>query len=59
MREFLAGFLNMRQRRENLPKDYYDVQSAAYMEAKAGLTKAERVVLRELGFVVHVEHPHK
>ena len=59
MREFLAVFLNMRQRREGKPKEYYDVQSAAYMEAKAGLTKAERVVLRELGFVVHVEHPHK
>lgn len=59
MREFLAVFLNMKQRREGLTKEYYDVQSTAYMEAKAGLTKAERVVLRELGFVVHVEHPHK
>ena len=59
MREFLAVFLNMQQRREGLVKEYYDVQSATYMEAKASLTKAERVVLRELGFVVHVEHPHK
>lgn len=59
MREFLSVFLNMRQRREGLTKEYYDVQSTTYMEAKAGLTKAERVVLRELGFVVHVEHPHK
>ena len=59
MREFLAVFLNMHQRREGEPHEYYDVQSAAYMEAKAELTKAERTVLRELGFVVHVEHPHK
>ena len=59
MREFLAVFANMHQRREGKPKEYYDVTSAAYMEAKAELTRAERIMLRELGFTLHVEHPHK
>eukprot|EP01047_Picozoa_sp_COSAG01_P078488 COSAG01_NODE_14519_length_1444_cov_1.747212_2_plen_210_part_00 len=59
MREFLVIFQNMHQRREGKPKEYYDVTSTQYMEAKAELTKAERVMLRELGFTVHVEHPHK
>ena len=59
MRQFIAIFQNIMQRREGGALRYFDVTSTAYMEAKAELTKAERVVLRELGFTVHVEHPHK
>lgn len=59
MREFLAVFQNMHQRSKGEPLTYFDVQSAAYADAKAELTKAERKMLLELGFLTHIEHPHK
>ncbi len=30
-----------------------------YERMKAEMVRAERHLLREMGFVVHVEHPHK
>ncbi len=30
-----------------------------YEEMKAELIRVERLMLREFGFIVHVEHPHK
>lgn len=35
------------------------VLDAAYLELKNQVIKAERRVLKELGFCVHVKHPHK
>ncbi len=35
------------------------VLDAAYIELKNHVIKAERRVLKELGFCVHVKHPHK
>ena len=32
---------------------------AGYISMKAQVIKAERRVLKELGFCVHVKHPHK
>jgi len=32
---------------------------AAYVNTKAQVIKTERRVLKELGFCVHVKHPHK
>lgn len=30
-----------------------------YEELKGELIRVERMILREFGFIVHVEHPHK
>jgi len=35
------------------------VLDAAYIDLKNQIIKAERRVLKELGFCVHVKHPHK
>ena len=35
------------------------VLDAAYIDLKNHVIKAERRVLKELGFCVHVKHPHK
>lgn len=38
------------------PMDYF---STAYFNIKNNVIKAERRILKELGFCVHVKHPHK
>lgn len=35
------------------------ILDAAYIRMKNDVTLAERRVLKELGFCVHVKHPHK
>lgn len=59
MRNFLSVFLNMKQRREGLPLEYWDITTPEYAVAKEDVVQAERRILRELGFVTHVEHPLK
>ena len=35
------------------------ILDASYIRLKSDVTLAERRVLKELGFCVHVKHPHK
>ncbi|KAF8660537.1 hypothetical protein HU200_057641 [Digitaria exilis] len=46
-------------RRENLPIEYLDVFSKKYSELRHDLIRTERHLLKEMGFICHVEHPHK
>jgi len=39
-----------------IPMDYYGTQ---YLNIKNDVIKSERRILKELGFCVHVKHPHK
>uniref|UniRef100_A0A803MST1 Cyclin-L1-1 n=1 Tax=Chenopodium quinoa TaxID=63459 RepID=A0A803MST1_CHEQI len=49
-RQVLIVFHRMECRRENSPK---------YSELKMDLIRTERHLLKEMGFICHVEHPHK
>jgi len=52
-------FHRMECRRENLPIEYLDVFSKKYSELRHDLIRTERHLLKEMGFICHVEHPHK
>ncbi|ERN16839.1 cyclin-L1-1 isoform X2 [Amborella trichopoda] len=52
-------FQRMECRRENLPIEHLDPFSKKYAELKMDLNKTERHLLKEMGFICHVEHPHK
>lgn len=52
-------FHRMECRRENLPIEYLDVFSSKYSELRHDLIRTERHLLKEMGFICHVEHPHK
>ncbi|XP_043708004.1 cyclin-L1-1 isoform X2 [Telopea speciosissima] len=54
----LMVFHRMECRRENLPLEHLDI-SKKYSELKTDLTRTERHLLKEMGFICHVEHPHK
>jgi hypothetical protein len=41
------------------PESPMDFFSNSYFNLKNGIIKAERRILKELGFCVHVKHPHK
>ncbi|KAL8235846.1 hypothetical protein R6Q59_016927 [Mikania micrantha] len=58
-RHILNVFYRMECRRENLPIQHLDAFSEKYSELKMDLIRSERHLLRELGFICHVEHPHK
>ncbi|XWS07907.1 hypothetical protein CRYUN_Cryun41cG0032400 [Craigia yunnanensis] len=49
----------MECRRENLPIEHLDLYSKKFSDLKAELSRTERHILKEMGFVCHVEHPHK
>ncbi|XP_010914382.1 cyclin-L1-1 isoform X2 [Elaeis guineensis] len=55
----LIVFHRMECRRENLPIEHLDVSSKKYADLKNDLIKTERHLLKEMGFICHVEHPHK
>ncbi|KAL7081515.1 hypothetical protein ACP275_14G044400 [Erythranthe tilingii] len=55
----LIVFRRMECRRENLPVEHLDTSSEKYADLKEDLIRTERHVLKEMGFVCHVEHPHK
>ncbi|XP_009757409.1 cyclin-L1-1-like [Nicotiana sylvestris] len=57
--EGLNVFHRMECRRENLPLEHLDTSSKKYDDMKADLIRTERHILIELGFIGHVEHPHK
>nr|XP_009412076.1 PREDICTED: cyclin-L1-1 isoform X2 [Musa acuminata subsp. malaccensis] len=52
-------FHRMECRRESLPVELLDVLSKKYTELKNDLVRTERHLLKEMGFICHVEHPHK
>jgi len=52
-------FHRMECRRENLPIEYLDICSKKYSELRHDLIRTERHLLKEMGFICHVEHPHK
>ncbi|VFQ87504.1 unnamed protein product [Cuscuta campestris] len=58
-RQVLTIFHRLECRRENLPIEHFDTNSKKYVELKADLVRTERHLLKEMGFVCHVEHPHK
>ncbi|XP_057502212.1 cyclin-L1-1-like isoform X1 [Actinidia eriantha] len=58
-RQVLIVFHRMECRRENLPVEHLDPFSKKYAELKMDLNKTERHLLKEMGFICHVEHPHK
>ncbi|XP_023883313.1 cyclin-L1-1 [Quercus suber] len=58
-RQVLVVFHRMECRRENLPIEHLEVGSQKYHDLKTDLSRTERHILKEMGFVCHVEHPHK
>ncbi|XP_009626704.1 cyclin-L1-1 [Nicotiana tabacum] len=58
-RQVLNVFHRMECRRENLPLEHLDTSSKKYVDLKADLIRTERHLLKEMGFICHVEHPHK
>jgi len=42
-----------------LPIEFLDVFSKKYSELRHDLIRTERHLLKEMGFICHVEHPHK
>ncbi|KAL1547784.1 Cyclin-L1-1 [Salvia divinorum] len=58
-RQILIVFHRMECRRENLPIEHLDTSSKRYVDLKADLIRTERHLLKEMGFICHVEHPHK
>ncbi|ONI04657.1 hypothetical protein PRUPE_6G333200 [Prunus persica] len=58
-RQVIIVFHRMECRRENLPIEPLDPYSKKYSDLKMELSKAERHILKEMGFICHVEHPHK
>lgn len=58
VRDVLNAFHHLEQlRRKQAPEPL--LLDHAYMGLKNQVIKAERRVLKELGFCVHVKHPHK
>ncbi|KAG2722391.1 hypothetical protein I3760_02G126500 [Carya illinoinensis] len=58
-RQVLIVFHRMECRRENLPIEHLEVGSQKYHDLKTDLSRTERHILKEMGFICHVEHPHK
>ncbi|KAM7472736.1 hypothetical protein LguiA_010919 [Lonicera macranthoides] len=58
-RHVLNVFHRMECRRENLPIEHLDSYSKKYSDLKMDLIRTERHLLKEMGFICHVEHPHK
>lgn len=55
----LNVFNRVECRRENKPLELLDPFSKRYEELKVDLIRTERHLLKEMGFICHVEHPHK
>ncbi|KAK1267505.1 Cyclin-L1-1 [Acorus gramineus] len=58
-RQVIMVFHRMECRRENLSIEHMDAVSKKYAELKMDLNRTERHLLKEMGFICHVEHPHK
>ncbi|KAK3023657.1 hypothetical protein RJ639_043538 [Escallonia herrerae] len=58
-RHVLNVFHRMECRRESLPIEHLDPHCKKSVDLKMELIKTERHILKEMGFICHVEHPHK
>ncbi|CAK9143118.1 unnamed protein product [Ilex paraguariensis] len=58
-RHVLIVFHRMECRREGLPIEHLEPTSQKYIDLKPDLIRTERHLLKEMGFICHVEHPHK
>jgi hypothetical protein len=61
-RDLLNVFHRLNQRREKAPGEPMEALeplSRLYEEMKTDLIRTERHLLKEMGFICHVEHPHK
>ncbi|KAF9612877.1 hypothetical protein IFM89_004293 [Coptis chinensis] len=59
-RHVILVFNRMECRRGNLPiEHHFDNRSDNYKNLKVDLIEKERHLLKEMGFICHVEHPHK
>ncbi|XWS56466.1 hypothetical protein CRYUN_Cryun09bG0087700 [Craigia yunnanensis] len=56
---FFVVFHRMEYRRDNLSIEHLDLYSKKFSDLKAELSRTERHILKEMGFVCHVEHPQK
>ena len=59
MRDVLSVFMHLEQKRKKLTPQPTNVYSERYSAYKDRLIKAEREILKELGFILYTEHPHK
>ncbi|KHN16159.1 Cyclin-L1-1 [Glycine soja] len=58
-RQVIIVFHRMECRREDFPMEHLDLYSKKYVDLKMELSRTERHILKEMGFICHVEHPHK
>ncbi|XP_040869009.1 cyclin-L1-1-like isoform X1 [Glycine max] len=58
-RQVIIVFHRMECRRESFPMEHLDLYSKKYVDLKMELSRTERHILKEMGFICHVEHPHK
>ena len=59
LRDVVNVFHEMSRRREKKPLTHLGYFSKRYEDIKADLVRVERHMLREFGFCIHAEHPHK
>ena len=59
LRDVVNVFHRMSRRREKKPLTHLEYFSKRYEDIKADLVRVERHMLREFGFCIHAEHPHK
>eukprot|EP00270_Netrium_digitus_P016975 TRINITY_DN6154_c0_g1_i1.p1 TRINITY_DN6154_c0_g1~~TRINITY_DN6154_c0_g1_i1.p1 ORF type:complete len:569 (-),score=53.60 TRINITY_DN6154_c0_g1_i1:537-2063(-) len=59
IRDVLNVFYRMEKRHESSLLELLEPLSKQYDELKTDLIRTERHLLKEMGFVCHVEHPHK
>uniref|UniRef100_A0A7N2KQ10 Uncharacterized protein n=1 Tax=Quercus lobata TaxID=97700 RepID=A0A7N2KQ10_QUELO len=58
-RQVLNAFHKIECRMQNLPIEHLEVNLQKYHDLKTDLSRTERHIFKEMGFVCHVEHPHK
>ncbi|QCE07383.1 cyclin T [Vigna unguiculata] len=58
-RQVIIVFHEMECRRENFPREHLDLYSKKYVDLRMELSRTERHILNEMGFICHAEHPHK
>ena len=59
LRDVLQVFMHLEQKRLGLKPEPADIYSNRFKVYKDALIKAEREILKELGFILYTEHPHK
>ncbi|GJP57824.1 hypothetical protein CLOP_g17413 [Closterium sp. NIES-67] len=59
IRDVLNVFHRINLRRDSLPLPPLEQFSKNYEDLRTELIRTERHILKEMGFICHVEHPHK